>query len=597
MIVLSKITKYSLVYICIFLTACSLDMTKNGFTTNSSTGQFKLTLSNISTDNTIEVSEGSTLAIVVAQNQTRTEDTNISVSVAGDSDALLRVFPTTTTFNGTIPQGSLSTVISIPLAHDPNITSEPVFEVSLESANSEFSWSTKFNILVKDIDAAAGSRTLTISPVSVKEGSIATFNVTLSAASVQPITVDYATADSAAIAGSDYTSVNGSLTFNPGETTKTISVNTISNAQIICSANKDFSVVLSNAHGATINQATVAGTIVENESPSLDSQKQMLHTTQLPDNKNASGSYELGIRIKANADGKIVALRFLQAQSEGGTHTASLWSSTGTKLADVTFAAESGFKIFEGTLSTPVTVNAGDEFVVSVNSNSNFAFATSGLLIPISNGDLVSVNAGTFDTVPGNFPTTPTTQNLDYFTDVVFIPNKAMACLPDKGQSILVSNQIPEGNASDYTHDIELGVTVFPQTDGYITAIKYYQPANEAVSGHTGKIWSSTGTLLKIVAIPDSSVSGWRTISLDTPLHVTALSGYVISVNSRTVYPYSHHFFAQPYQKGDLLVPMNAGVFNEAGGSFPASIYQNNNYLRDVIFYNDADYQSVFGAP
>ena len=38
------------------------------------------------------------------------------------------------------------------------------------------------------------------------------------------LTVDYATADGTAIAGQDYTSTSGTLTFSAGETSKTIQI-------------------------------------------------------------------------------------------------------------------------------------------------------------------------------------------------------------------------------------------------------------------------------------------------------------------------------------------------------------------------------------
>ena len=52
----------------------------------------------------------------------------------------------------------------------------------------------------------------------------AVFTVSLSSASAQTITVNYATADGSAQAGRDYQAATGSLTFNPGETTKTVTV-------------------------------------------------------------------------------------------------------------------------------------------------------------------------------------------------------------------------------------------------------------------------------------------------------------------------------------------------------------------------------------
>ncbi len=50
------------------------------------------------------------------------------------------------------------------------------------------------------------------------------FTVTLSAASAQTITVHYQTGDGTAVAGEDYTATSGTLTFDPGETSKPVPV-------------------------------------------------------------------------------------------------------------------------------------------------------------------------------------------------------------------------------------------------------------------------------------------------------------------------------------------------------------------------------------
>ena len=61
-----------------------------------------------------------------------------------------------------------------------------------------------------------------IGDVTVTEGNTgtraATFTVTLSAASGQPVTVAYATANGTATAGSDYQAASGTLTIPAGQT-------------------------------------------------------------------------------------------------------------------------------------------------------------------------------------------------------------------------------------------------------------------------------------------------------------------------------------------------------------------------------------------
>ena len=51
-----------------------------------------------------------------------------------------------------------------------------------------------------------------------------TFRVTLSNASSENVTVNFATADGTASAGSDYTARIGTLTFTPGTTTQTVAI-------------------------------------------------------------------------------------------------------------------------------------------------------------------------------------------------------------------------------------------------------------------------------------------------------------------------------------------------------------------------------------
>jgi uncharacterized protein (TIGR03437 family) len=108
---------------------------------------------------------------------------------------------------------------------------------------------------------------ITINDVTVTEGNTgtvnATFTVTLSAASANTVTVDYATADGSATAPADYQSTNGTLTFNPGDTTKTITV--LVNGDTTSEQNETFFVNLTSPGNATISDAQGQGTITNDD--------------------------------------------------------------------------------------------------------------------------------------------------------------------------------------------------------------------------------------------------------------------------------------------------------------------------------------------
>jgi chitinase len=114
-----------------------------------------------------------------------------------------------------------------------------------------------------------GPTTVWIDDVTVTEGNAGTSNaqfiVHLSQAAASPISVNYATANGSATAGSDYQTTSGSLTFAVGESSKTINVPIIGDN--IFESVEGFLVNLSNAVGATITDGTAVGTIVDNDTP------------------------------------------------------------------------------------------------------------------------------------------------------------------------------------------------------------------------------------------------------------------------------------------------------------------------------------------
>lgn len=111
------------------------------------------------------------------------------------------------------------------------------------------------------------SPSLKINDVAVTEGNTgnvaASLTITLSAPSTQTITVAYATGNGTATAGSDYQAATGTLTFAPGETSKSIIVMVIGDR--LGEPNETFVVNLNSPTNATIDDGQGLGTIVDDE--------------------------------------------------------------------------------------------------------------------------------------------------------------------------------------------------------------------------------------------------------------------------------------------------------------------------------------------
>jgi len=183
------------------------------------------------------------------------------------------------TANGTATAGTDYTAKSGTLTFAPGETSRTV-SVTVEGDTvtepDETVLLNLSNAINSSISDAQGSGTITnddavpaisVDNVSVAEGnagtSTMTFTVSLDHASASAITVDYATADNTATAGTDYTAKNGTLAFAAGDTSKMVSV-TIS-GDLGYETNESFYINLTNQSNASIFDARGIGTITNDD--------------------------------------------------------------------------------------------------------------------------------------------------------------------------------------------------------------------------------------------------------------------------------------------------------------------------------------------
>ncbi|MGB3694942.1 MAG: Calx-beta domain-containing protein, partial [Spirulinaceae cyanobacterium] len=205
---------------------------------------------------------------------------DVSLSEAGAQPITVSFF----TYDNDATEGEDYQSVSGTLTFAPGDTTKSIVVPVIGDTLSEFDEIFRLNYSVKNASASSfyaqgtilnddGSPpALSIADVSVTEGDAnntdAVFDVTLSEAGTQPITVNFNTSNgysNGAIAGEDYQAVSGTLTFAPGETTRSITVPVIGDT--LWEYDETFGISLYGATNASISQPFAQGTILNDEAP------------------------------------------------------------------------------------------------------------------------------------------------------------------------------------------------------------------------------------------------------------------------------------------------------------------------------------------
>ena len=110
-------------------------------------------------------------------------------------------------------------------------------------------------------DTSASLPGISVEDATVREadGVPLSFRVRLGEAQTSAVSVRYATSDGTAVAGQDYEAVSGVLRFEPGQTSKTVSVEVFADEHN--EGSETMTLTLSSPFGATISDGTATGTI------------------------------------------------------------------------------------------------------------------------------------------------------------------------------------------------------------------------------------------------------------------------------------------------------------------------------------------------
>jgi hypothetical protein len=366
----------------------------------------------------------------------------------------------------------------------------------------------------------------------------ATFTVNLSAASGQTITVQYATADGSAVAGTDYTAASGTLTFAPGVTSKTVAVTVLAGSAI--GPSKNFTLNLSNPTNATLGGSQGTGTIVEAGTlPTLS-----INNVTASQGNTGTKAFTFSVTLSP------------AVPTGGQPVTVQYATADGSAVAGTDYTATSGTLTFTpGVTTRTVTVTVlgnparvGDSnFTLNLSNPANAAIlAGQGIGTIVNGNNTVSVTNATVTNGPSG-SVTPVTFTINLSTPV-----------PVNGPPVVVQYATANGTSppgvagTDYVAasgsvtfnpgDSSKTVTVYALGTALNQATKTFLlnitgAANATVPTNT----RATGTILTGAAAPLVNVSdavvgeptsGTRTLTFTVSL--SAASGQTVTVQYAT---------------------------------------------------------------
>lgn len=232
-----------------------------------------------------------------------------------------------------------------------------------------------------------------------------------------------------------------------------------------------------------------------------------------------TAAVELGVKFRADQDGFITGVRFYKGTGNTGTHTGSLWTAAGTRLATVTFTGESASGWQQASFASPVAVTANTTYVASyyapvgryAGDNNYFSNA------PTSSSPLTALQDGTDGGngvyrygAGGGFPTS-TYQGTNYWVDVVFTPSATDTTKPTvtDRQPAAGATGVPVGTSvtATFSEAVQQPTLAFTLTgtSAVATTLSYDSATRTATLTPTAALSTSTTYTARLSGAQDAS--------------------------------------------------------------------------------------------
>ena len=191
--------------------------------------------------------------------------------------------------------------------------------------------------------------------------------------------VDFATGDGTAIAGTDYTATSGTITFAPGELSKNITLQS-TNDTLFENANETLTLTLSNPAGATITAGAMTITIQDDDSKPfifVDS-----NTTRIPEGDSGNKNGAITIKL-SNPTVQVVTVDYATSN-----RTATAGSDYVAASGSVTIPAGSSSVTINVPIIGDTTIEPDETFALMLSNATNVSFISNPeTLVTIANDD------------------------------------------------------------------------------------------------------------------------------------------------------------------------------------------------------------------
>ena len=243
---------------------------------------------------------------------------------------------------------------------------------------------------------------------------------------------------------------------------------------------------------------------------------------------NDSSAVELGVKFTSDVSGYITGIRFYKGSQNTGTHTGSLWTSTGSLLASATFSGESPSGWQQVNFSSSVAIAANTRYVASYHTPIGF-YSANGQFFATSSVDKQPLHALADGASSGNgvyvygaggvFPNS-TYNATNYWVDVVFSTTQVVLPPPPDTTPPTVPTNLTATAAS--ATQINLSWTASTDNVG-VTGYKVERCSGAACSNFA-QIATPTTTTLNDTGLTASTSYSYRVRATDTANNLSTFS-------------------------------------------------------------------------